>query len=246
MAKRLQHQLLSQRALNRALLARQHLLNRVNGTVLGLIDELVGLQAQAPNPPYFGVWSRLHGFEQQHLSALFETRQVVRIALMRSTIHLVSAADCLNLRPLLQPVLERGFQSNFGKQLPGIDQAAVIEYGRSLVEAQPQTFQALGSLLHERWPNYPAAALAQALRTWLALVQVPPRGLWATSGAAAHTTAEHWLGLPFSAQPDLAQLVRRYLAAFGPASINDMQSMVGINPFSAGFQAITIGINLLL
>lgn len=238
MAKRLQHQILSQRALNRALLARQHLLERVHGSVLGLIDQLVGMQAQAPNPPYFGLWSRLHSFEQQQLLSLFEQRQVVRIALMRSTIHLVSASDCLNLRPLLQPVLERGFQSNFGKQLPGLDKAAAIEYGRHLVETQPQTFQALGGLLHERWPNYPAAALAQVLRTWLALVQVPPRGLWATSGPAAHTTAEHWLGQPLASEPDLAHLVRRYLAAFGPASINDMQAWSGLTRLGVVFKQL--------
>ncbi|GAA5528287.1 winged helix DNA-binding domain-containing protein [Herpetosiphon gulosus] len=238
MVKRLLHPVLSQRALNRALLARQHLLQRVNMPVLGLIEALVGLQAQAPNPPYFGLWSRLEGFEQQQLSGLFETRQVVRIALLRSTIHLVSARDCLGLRPLLQPVLERGFQSNFGKQLPEIDQVALIDYGRRLVEAQPLTFQALGLLLQERWPSYPAAALAQALRTWLALVQVPPRGLWATSGAAAHTTAEHWLGRPLASEPDLAQLVRRYLAAFGPASVNDMQAWSGLTRLSSVFNQL--------
>lgn len=238
MAKRLHHPVLSQRALNRALLARQYLLQRVDIPVLGLIEALVGLQAQAPNPPYFGLWSRLESFEQQQLSGLFETRQVVRIALLRSTIHLVSASDCLGLRPLLQPVLERGFQSNFGKQLPEIDRVALIDYGRRLVEAQPQTFQALGLLLQERWPSYPSAALAQALRTWLALVQVPPRGLWATSGAAAHTTAEYWLGMPLATEPDLAQLVRRYLAAFGPASVNDMQAWSGLTRLSSVFNQL--------
>src|SRR6202050_5839434 len=117
---------LSLRAINRALLARQRLLDRpalpAGGSggaraamVVQTIEHLVGLQAQAPFPPYYGLLSRLDGFRPQDLAARLTDRSVVRIALMRGTIHLVSARDCLPLRRLLQPVIERGMQGAHGR-----------------------------------------------------------------------------------------------------------------------------------
>src|SRR6202161_3176751 len=106
---------LTARALNRALLGRQLLLRReplpgATGPradrVIETVEHLAGLQAQAPFPPYYGLWSRLDGFRPADLAGLLTTRQVVRIALMRGTIHLVSARDCLLLRPLVQPALD--------------------------------------------------------------------------------------------------------------------------------------------
>src|SRR5215471_11933620 len=106
---------LNLRALNRALLARQMLLELSALTegpgraeaVIATVEHLAGLQAQAPFPPYYGLWSRLAGFQPADLAELLVSRRVVRIALMRSTIHLVSARDCLTFRPLIQPVLDR-------------------------------------------------------------------------------------------------------------------------------------------
>src|SRR6516225_5138755 len=127
-------EVLSQRALNRALLSRQLLLDRVDlpdevgrrrAVVIQAVEHLVGLQAQAPFPPYYGLWSRLGGFRPEDLAELLTDRSVVRIALMRSTIHLVSSRDCLPLRRLVQPVLDRGLRGSFGKQLAGADPAAV-------------------------------------------------------------------------------------------------------------------------
>jgi hypothetical protein len=122
-------QVLSLRAVNRALLGRQLLLERQAlppGRRIGprgwcSIEHLVGLQAQAPFPPYYGLHSRLDGFRPEDLATLITDRSVVRIALMRGTIHLVSARDCLPLRRLLQPVIERGMRGAFGKQLAGVD-----------------------------------------------------------------------------------------------------------------------------
>ena len=125
-------EVLSRRALNRALLDRQLLLRRAplpggtgrTGRVIGTVEHLAGLQAQAPFPPYYGLWSRLDGFRPEDLAGLILDRRVVRIALMRGTIHLVSARDCLLLRPLVQPVLDRAV-TTFGKQLAGVDSNAV-------------------------------------------------------------------------------------------------------------------------
>jgi Winged helix DNA-binding domain len=230
---------LSRRALNRALLDRQLLLQRrpVSGTgppeeraarVIEVIEHLVGLQAQAPFPPYYGLWSRLEGFRPDDLAGLLLSRQVVRIALMRGTIHLVSAGDCLLLRPLFQPVLDRGLASGFGRQLPGLDLDELAAAGRALVEAGPQTFSELGMLLAERWPGYPAAALAQAIRTLVPLIQVPPRAVWGRAGPAAHTSAQSWLGADLHASPAPDQMVIRYLAAFGPATVRDIQVWSGL------------------
>jgi hypothetical protein len=239
---------LSQRALNRALLGRQLLLDRVGlpdeagprrAAVIQTIEHLVGLQAQAPFPPYYGLWSRLGGFRPDDLAELITDRSVVRIALMRGTIHLVSARDCLPLRRLLQPVLERGLQGTFGKQLAGVDPVAVAAAGRTLVESEPMTFSQLGDALAGRFPVHPPGALAQAVRAHVPLVQVPPRAVWGRAGQSRHTSAEHWLGQPAppaSAHPlaeTLAGLVTRYLSAFGPATVRDVAAWSGLTGLRA-------------
>jgi hypothetical protein len=220
--------LITTRALGRALLARQLLLERVDRTPLAVIAHLVGLQAQAPSPPYIGLWCRLARFQVNDLGRLLVARRVVRIALMRSTIHLVSARDCLAIRPLVQPVIERAFRGSRANALTGVDLQELVAAGRELVEARPRAFRELGEILKTRWPETDPESLAQAIRTYVPLVQVPPRGLWGVSGAAIHTSAESWLG---EAQPrplSLETLVRRYLAAFGPATVQDMQAWSGL------------------
>jgi len=221
--------ILTRRALGRALLARQHLLARTTMAPAAMIGHLVGLQAQAvPDPPYVGLWSRIEGFRPEELTELIEQRRVVRVALQRGTIHLVTAEDCLTLRPLVQPVLDRALRSTFGKRLEGLDLAEITAPARELVEQVPRTFQQLGALLAPSFPERDPAALAQAVRAELALVQVPPRGLWGRSGPAAHTTAEHWLGRPLDPAPSLERMVLRYLAAFGPATAADAQKWSGL------------------
>ncbi|GAB7185130.1 winged helix DNA-binding domain-containing protein [Kitasatospora sp. Ki12] len=223
-------QLLGTRALGRALLARQHLLARTDLAPAALIHHLGGLQAQAaPQPPYLGLLARLDGFTPEPLSALLEERAAVRIALQRGTIHLVTAEDCLTLRPLLQPVLDQALRTTYGKRLTGLDPDALAAEARELVEAEPRTFQQLGALLAASRPDRDPAALAQAARCLLPLVQVPPRGLWGRGGPAAHTTAESWLGRPLDPAPPLDDLVLRYLAAFGPATAADMTKWCGLS-----------------
>jgi DNA glycosylase AlkZ-like len=247
---------LSLRAVNRALLARQLLLERQvlpaagpgrAAQVMRTIEHLVGLQAQAPFPPYYGLHSRLDGFLPGDLAALITDRSVVRIALMRGTIHLVSARDCLPLRRMVQPVIERGMRGAFGKQLAGVDSAALAAAGRRLVESEPMTFTRLGQALAARWPGHPPAALAQGVRAFVPLVQVPPRAVWGQAGQSLHTSAEHWLGEPGAAagpdspaqsarlasRAELAQLVTRYLGAFGPATVRDVQAWSGLTGLKA-------------
>ncbi len=227
---------LSLRALNRALLDRQLLLRRSAlpgqgdraGQVIRTVEHLVGLQAQAPFPPYYGLWSRLAGFRPDDLAGLLLGRQVVRIALMRGTIHLVSARDCLMLRPAMQPVLDRALRVTFGRRLTGVDHSALAAAGRTLVEEKPRTFSELGRELAGRWPEHDPAALAQGVRALVPLVQVPPRAVWGAAGQAAHTSAEAWLGRQMNDQVPIEPLIARYLAAFGPATVRDMQAWSGL------------------
>lgn len=219
---------LSRRALNRATLDRQLLLRRSPLSAAEAIEHLGGLQAQTPHTWYVGLWTRLVDVSAEQVSDLLRDRRLVRMALMRSTIHLVTADDALALRHLFDLVVERNMRGAFGRNLKGIDEPALLQAGRELVEEQPLTFSELGRRLAERWPDRDPASLAQAIRGLGALVQVPPRGLWRTSGKAAHTTAEHWLGRPLRTDVTVDDLVLRYLTAFGPATVKDVQNWSGL------------------
>lgn len=224
--------MISTRALNRATLARQLLLERSDLGVVDAVEHLVGLQAQTPHTWYVGLWSRLRDLTPSAVSDALESRELVRIALMRSTIHLVSAADCLRLRPLLAAMLTSGTNAIFGKRLVGIDRDELVAAGRSVLEEQAMTFGELGKVLALKWPDHDPSALAQAVRGDTPLVQVTPRGLWGRSGKAAHTTAPHWLGDLEVPELTLAGMVRRYLGAFGPASVKDVQTWSGLTRLS--------------
>jgi Winged helix DNA-binding domain len=218
------------RALNRALLHRQSLLRRRTVSVTEMVRRLVGLQAQAPNPPYFGLWSRIEGFRPEQAARLLTDRTLVRIVLMRGTIHLVTADDCRLLRPVLQPALERMFRgSASGGGLVGLDPADLAAEGRALLAGEPLSPKELGSAMAARWPDHAPGDLANGVRTCVPLVQVPPRGVWGASGLARHTTAESWLGTALDGPPLVEYVVRRYLAAFGPASVADVQRWSGLS-----------------
>jgi hypothetical protein len=206
------------------------LLRRSRVSAAKAVERLVGMQAQVPSSPYIGLWSRLQDFKPDELSRLVASRGAVRMSLMRCTIHLVTAGDCMALRPPLQSVLERGLfiGSPFGRQIHGVDIDELVAAGREALEEKPRTTAAMRKLLSERWPDYDANALAYAVRYLLPIVQIPPRGLWKGVGAPTYATCEQWLGRRFewNASPDA--MVMRYLAAFGPSTVADIQSWSGV------------------
>lgn len=220
----------SVRELNRALLARQSLLERRSEAPLRAVERLVALQAQVPRDPYVALWSRLEGFDPAVLSRALESRRAVRMTLNRATLHLVSARDALALRPLFQPVVERMFfgQKAFREAADGVDVDEVAAVLRAALEERPGTRSDLANVIAGLWPERDAANLAYAMYL-LPTVQVTPRGLWGRSARPAVTTLEHWLGAkgPGPASPP-AELVRRYLAAFGPATPADFANWSGI------------------
>ncbi|MBO0707752.1 MAG: AlkZ family DNA glycosylase [Candidatus Dormibacteraeota bacterium] len=229
---------LSRRALNRALLARQHLLERSELSPSAMVEHLVGLQAQAPFPPYIGLWCRLGEFRPEHLARLLESGEVVRMVLMRSTVHLVSARDAAFLRPLVAPVLERPLRagSQWARDLAGCDLEEIADAADQLLADGPLTLAEIGARLGPRWPERNPDALAQVARGLLPLVQLPPRAIWGAAGWAgrpALQSLERWPGRAPDGSGTLEELVRRYLRAFGPASVQDMQTWSGLRGLRA-------------
>lgn len=222
------------RALNRALLARQLLLDRHAIPAIDALEHLVGLQAQEPLEPYTALWSRLHGFDSAELVDLLETRLAVRTLLMRRTLHLVTAEDCLALRALHQPMHEQRMLGTLRRRLPGVDMAELAAAGEPLFAEQPRTLSEVARAVGDRWPDVEARDLGDALSSILPLVQVPPRGLWGQTGAARCTTVEAWLGRsPADPAPPADGLVLRYLAAFGPSATADIRAWSGLTGLPA-------------
>lgn len=228
------------RALNRALLARQYLLARTSRAPAQVIEHLVGLQAQSPPDPYVALWTRIDGFRPDALARLLTTRRAVRLALQRSTIHLVSARDCLALRPVLREVQERNLfvGSPYGRKLAGLDRDAFLAAGRALFDERPRTTAEAGALLAKGFRGRDATSLGYGLRNLLALVQIPPRGVWGRSGQPVCATVEAWLGRPLAKDASPDALVLRYLAAFGPASVPDAQSWSGLARLAEPFERL--------
>jgi len=216
---------ISRRALNRATLARQYLLERADAGPLAAIEHLGGMQSQAPLAPYVGLWTRLRDFRPADLSKLTEERRVVRVHLMRTTVHLVSARDCLGWHGHFQ----RRHAAAFSPHHRGLtaDPDELRAETVRLLEEEPRTRAELGKLLAERWPGEDPSTLTFAAAYAVPICQVPPRGLWGRSGPARWAPVESWLGEPLRTTP-IDDLVLRGLGAFGPAAVADLQTWSGL------------------
>jgi DNA glycosylase AlkZ-like len=230
--------ILGPRALNRALLERQLLLRRADHPVAEAVELLVGLQAQAPMPPYLGLWSRLLGFDPHELGRMLTEREVVRLTLMRGTVHLVTPRDAALLRPLVQVVIERGHNGAFGRRMSGAEPAELAAAVPELLAGGPLTARELARALVARGIGDDIEAIGNAVRTYVPLVQVPPRGVWGAGGQAKYATLEAWTGLALLPDPSIDDVVLRYLAAFGPASVMDAQNWSGLTKLAAVFERL--------
>ena len=202
---------------------------------LAAVERLVGMQAQVPRDPYVALWSRLDRFGPEGLAKPIAERRALRMPLFRATLHLVTARDALVLRPVLQQALERLLYrgSPFGRLLAGVDVEELVATAASFMEERPRTRAELAPLLAARWTEHDGPSLAYAVTYLMPLVQVTPRGVWGRSGRSAFTTLEHWLGRPIHQGGDVAEVIVRYLAAFGPATVADAQTwsgLVGLGP----------------
>jgi Winged helix DNA-binding domain len=202
------------------------------------VEHLLGLQAQAPLPPYYGLWSRLSGFDPHELGRMLTGREVVRLTLMRGTVHLVTGRDALELRPLVQPVVERTHNGAFGRRMGGADPARLERAVRELLLDGPLTARELGTRLVERGIGDDVEAIGNAARVYVPLVQVPPRGVWGAGGQAKYEPLETWTGGKLATGPSVDELVVRYLRSFGPASVLDVQNWSGLTRLKDVFERL--------
>ncbi|MBX6383273.1 MAG: AlkZ family DNA glycosylase [Microbispora sp.] len=222
---------ISVRGLNRATLERQFLLRRTDKTAEEVVAHLVGLQSQQPLPPYYGLWSRVAGFRPEDLERLIESRRVVRATLMRCTIHAVTADDCLTLRPLLAPVIDKQLTGNPARaaELRKIDDLPALATAAAELLTEARDGKELGALLAKRWPDCNPTQLSRIAQFVVPVLQVPPRGLWGRTDGPMWQTIESWLGRPLDPAPSIDRVILRYLAAFGPATAADVQRWSGLS-----------------
>ncbi|MFD7664884.1 winged helix DNA-binding domain-containing protein [Streptomyces sp. NPDC059788] len=227
---------LDDRALNRATLARQLLLDRADLPAHDAVAHLCGLQAQEPQEPFTGLWSRLRAFDPAELSDLLTGRHVVRTHLMRRTVHLLTADDVLAWRTRHDAMLRQRVLATYRSDLAGVDLDELAAAGRAvLADGEPRSMPELGRAVVGRWPGPGPRPLGEMLAAALIpTVQLPPRGLWRVKAGARYAELSSWLGRgidplpPDGSDPVGEALVRRYLAAFGPAASADLRAWCGL------------------
>jgi len=229
---------LSTRALNRALLSRQMLLERHAVSAIDAVARLVAMQAQIARPPFVGLWTRIRDFDRAELARALHDRRVVRVTALRGTLHLMTTADYAAMRGALHPMLARGTQSILRGRAAALDMAAIEAEGRRFF-AKPATFDALREHLVATQADADERAMAYAIRMHVPLVQVPTDAAWAYPAAADFAFADTWLGKKISTSATSPEtLVRRYLAAFGPATPGDAQAWSGLQGLREVFEAM--------
>ncbi|MFI5806853.1 winged helix DNA-binding domain-containing protein [Streptomyces sp. NPDC051561] len=237
---------LDTRALNRATLARQLLLDRADLSALDAVRHLGGLQAQEPQEPFAGLFSRLRDFDPAELSELVSGRQVVRTHLMRRTVHLVTGEDALAWRSRHDAMLRQKVFGVYRSELADVDPAELAEAGRAVMaDGEPRTMTELVKEVGGRWPDVGVRPLGELLVAGvLSTVQLPPRGLWRQKAGVRNLLLATWLGREADPLPDdpsdpVGQvLVRRYLAAYGPAASADLRAWSGVAGLPAAVAAV--------
>src|SRR6266545_7887011 len=213
---------LTQRDLNRALLARQLLLERAKTPLPKALERIGRIQAQYAPSMYIGLWSRLEGFERDKLTRALERRSVVQGTVMRTTIHLVSAQDYWPFALAIRQARRAHWLKNH-RDVDDAAMAAAAKRLRRAIAGRSLRAAEIEELLG--WQHGISVGL------WHELVRVPPSGTWERRRADLLAAAEDWIGPPEgTAEQGVELLIRRYLAAFGPAPAADLANWAGLPP----------------
>lgn len=219
---------LSTRELNRALLARQLLLERSDLPLPRALEQVGGLQTQYAPSAYVGLWSRLRDFRKEALTEALEQRRAIQGTLMRSTIHIVSSEDFHPFAAAIREARRDRWLRAARHQVGDLDMAVVGRVVREYLAGRPRRAAELKEHLAGR--GLPAIAMSGA-GLWVDIVRVPPAGTWERRRADLYGLAEEWVGTPDAALDEsIERLVRRYLGGFGPASLADVASWSGLPP----------------
>ena len=227
--------ILTVRELNRALLARQLLLQRSPLALGRALERVAGLQTQYAPSAYVGLWSRLRDFRRAALTTALQQRRAVQGTLMRSTIHIVSAGDFPLLAAGIRNSRREWWTRIVGSQIEGIDMEAVARLLRDRLAHGPARVPELKELLSAA--GFPPVTWNGA-GIWVEMVRVPPSGTWEQRRADLYGLADEWIGATSPTEAEgLERLVRRYLGGFGPAPVNDIASWAGV-PANRLLQAV--------
>ncbi|MEP7291328.1 MAG: winged helix DNA-binding domain-containing protein [Chloroflexota bacterium] len=229
---------LTLRELNRATLARQMLLEREVILIPAALERLAGMQAQLASAPYVGLWTRLKDFQRNDLARLIEDHGVVKATMMRATLHLVTASDYVKFRATLQEVLAQAAASISKSRGVELEIKQVLETARAFIAEAPRSFAEITAMFEQTYPGVDVGALRYTTRTHLPLVQVPTQTQWSYPGNPQFTLADRWLGQPIPDELCLRELILRYLAALGPATVSDMQTWSGLQKLKDTFEAL--------
>ncbi len=225
---------LTLRDLNRATLERQMLLGRETISPVEAVERLAGLQAQYSPSPYIALWSRVEGFERHQLTEALMGRTVVKASLMRWTLHIVSVRDYPFFTTAMRDMRVASWRYVF--EDAGLDMPALHD---KLLEfaAEPRSFEEMVAFVATQVPHDPerqprVARHAASGLGWL--VHQPPSGIWKYFGKARYVAARKWLeGTEDpTSEEAVAYMVRRYLAAFGPATRPDVLQWSGLRTVS--------------
>ena len=229
---------MTKRALNRALLARQMLLCREAVSPLAAVERLIGLQAQQPRPPFIGLWTRVSDFDSKTFLQLIRNGKLVRATMMRATLHLLTAKDYLQFRSSIQPALNAAMKSILQRRTEAADIDAIAAAAKACFERNPQTFSELRASLAQRFPDVDERAMGYLARTRLPLVVVPDAAEYGFGTDAKFAAASSFLKKRVSDKDNVSELVLRYLAAFGPATVTDTQTWSGLPKLKPVFESL--------
>jgi len=217
-------------------LDRQLLIQRANISLSEATERVIGWQSQIPNPPYIGLWTRLESFQRDDLTNAMQNRQIVRCAMFRSTLHLITQADHHRFHRVIEPALVKGLRSFHGRNIEGLNILPLVDVIKPFLSQSPRSMGEIGKFLQTIEPDREPEALNYAIRTYLPLVQVPPAGTWGVGSKATYVMAENWIGRDKSA--DVGALFLRYLAGYGPASVMDFQTWAGMTKLAPEIEKI--------